>query len=381
MTSSFSNADKVYLVLRQVCLVLWLIPLALLHSAFVAWTRGLPLRLYLICAVLNLVLGRLRPHEIQYLCDTTQETYRSWMQVKTSDANTSHTSAGRLGLDIEPVGKNNCSLLWVGNRRTAKKVVLFFHGGGFITPLLPGHLEICSRVCVDAGVEMGTEVAVAVLEYTLYPAARHPVRLCQAASALSHLLSSGFLPQDIIIGGDSAGGCLAAQLLCHLVRPHPEAEHIQLSQPLAAVFLISPWLTRHTNDRSFTENNSIDMISATSINNTIMELVGPADIMVEKSELASRAFPLDKDVPCFEGLGPVVKQMYVAAGQNEVFRDQISFYVRQVQRCNPGIKMRFDLQPKLAHDFILLEGLEGRTGECMEAMKEWMKGLLAEELY
>ncbi|KAF7552170.1 hypothetical protein G7Z17_g4495 [Cylindrodendrum hubeiense] len=286
----------------------------------------------------------------------------------------------RLSIDIEPLEEGNSSLLWVGDRHRAKKVVLLFHGGGFITPLLPGHLEICWRACVGAGIEMGTEVAVAVLEYTLYPSATYPTQLRQAASGLSHLISSGFLPQDIIICGDSAGGNLAAQLLCHIVRPHPDAVPIQLATPLAASFFISPWLSKYTNDRSYAENGSIDMVSAASVGNTVKQLCGYPDMEVEKNELASRAFPLDMEVPCYEGLSSATSQIHVTVGYNEVFRDQCTLYVRQVRQFNPGMKVQLDIQEKLAHDFILLEGLEERTGECMEAMKAWMKPLLIDKV-
>ncbi|KAH7000207.1 Alpha/Beta hydrolase protein [Ilyonectria destructans] len=380
MTPPFSNTEKFLLVVRQVCFVLWFIPIALLRSAIFAWARGLPLRLYLICGVLNVVLGVLRPREIQYLCKPTQEAYKEWIRRKILEEETTDGFHSRLSLDIEPLEEGNSSLLWVGDRRRAKKVVLLFHGGGYITPLLPGHLEICWRACVSAGIEMGTEVAVAVLEFTLYPSATYPVQLRQAAGALSHLLSSGFRPQDIIIGGDSAGGNLTGQLLCHLVRPHPEAVPIQLTTPLAASFFISPWLSKYTNDRSYAENGSIDMVSATSVRNTVEDLCGYPDMLSEKNELASRSFPLDMEVPCFEGLDSATSQMYVTVGYNEVFREQCISYVRQVRHFNPGMKVQFDIQEKLAHDFLLVEGLEERSGECMEAMKVWMKSLLIEEV-
>ncbi|KAH7140680.1 Alpha/Beta hydrolase protein [Dactylonectria macrodidyma] len=380
MTPPFSNAEKFLLVARQVCFVLWYIPVALLHSSLVAWDRGLPLRLFLICGVFNVVLAVLRPREIQFLCTSTQETYRAWMRRNTSKKEIAGAFPSQLSLDIEPLG-GGASLLWVGDRRTAKKVVLFFHGGGFITPLLPGHMEICWRACVGAGTESGTEVAVAILEYTLYPAATYPTQLRQASSGLSHLLSSGFLPQDIIIGGDSAGGKLTAQLLCHVVRSHPELVPIHLDSPLAATFLISPWLSRYTDDQSYAENGSIDMISSKSVGEMVRRLCGdPHEMKSEKSELASRAFPLDMEVPCFEGLGVATRQMYVTVGYHEVFREQCMSYVRQVRRFNPEMKVQFDVQEKFAHDFLLLEGLEERSGECMLAMKEWMKSLLMEDV-
>ncbi|KAF5241848.1 hypothetical protein FANTH_8964 [Fusarium anthophilum] len=112
----------------------------------------------------------------------------------------------RLVYDREVLEDGKSSLLWIGDRKQAKKVVLFFHGGGFAAPMTTGHLDWCWRAYVLSGIEKGVEAAVAVLEYTLIPEARYPVQLRQAASGLAHLLHKGISPQDIIIGGDSAGG-------------------------------------------------------------------------------------------------------------------------------------------------------------------------------
>ncbi|ENH62886.1 Esterase [Fusarium oxysporum f. sp. cubense race 1] len=375
MPHKFSNLEKLQLALRLTCIVPWQMFASVSRSLLIAWTRGLPARLFLVCAVIKVVLRTFSPRQIQYLSLSTKEAYKSWIRRRIAKAKKvgDLTAAARLRYDWEPLDDGNSSLLWIGNRREAKKVVLFCHGGGYVCPLLPGHLEWCWRAYVAAGIEMETEVAVAVLEYTLCPEARYPVQLRQAADALAHLLSSKVRPRDIVIGGDSAGANLTAQLLCHLIEPHPAVPEVLLPEPLLGAFLVSPWVTRCTDDASFRENCWIDMLSGPTVDKSTRELLGPD---IEETS-ASLAFPLDRDKSCFEGMESILKQLYVSVGAHEVFRDQGIALVREIRHLNPKLDVRVDMQTRQAHDFILLEGQEERDGECIQHMKDWMRDLLA----
>ncbi|KAI5463057.1 Alpha/Beta hydrolase protein [Mariannaea sp. PMI_226] len=379
MPLQFSTSEKLGLALRLTCLAPWQIFFSIVRTLLIAWNRGVPVRLFLVCAVIKVVLGTFSPRQIQYLSLSTKDTYKSWVGRKTAEAkkNQNRAALDRLLYDVEPLEDGRSSLLWVGNWRKAKKIVLFFHGGGYISPLLPGHLEWCWRAYVVAGMEMKTEVAVAVLEYTLCPEARHPVQLRQATSALAHLLSKGFGPRDIVIGGDSAGGNLTSQLLCHLVEPHPTVRRVTLSEPLLGAFLVSPWVTKRTDDASFKENAWVDMLSGPTMDNSTRALLGPTNINETSHESARLAFPLDRDNSCLRGMSSIVNHLYVTAGSHEVFRDQAKTFANEVEYLNPKLNVRFDMQKRQAHDFILLEGQEERNGECMQEMKVWMRALLA----
>ncbi|EWY79770.1 hypothetical protein FOYG_17060 [Fusarium oxysporum NRRL 32931] len=399
MPLRFSKLEKLGLALRLTCIgkilpanssdywlptntpllaAPWQIFASIVRSLLIVWARGIPARLFVVCAVIKVVLGTLSPRQIQYISLSTKEAYKSWIRRRIAKAKKLGNPAAiaRLRYDLEPLDDGHSSLLWIGNRRQAKKVVLFFHGGGYISPLLPGHLEWCWRAYVSAGIETETEVAVAVLEYTLCPEARYPVQLRQAASALAYLLSQEIRPRDIVIGGDSAGASLTTQLLCHLIEPHPTVREIILSEPLLGVFLVSPWVTRYTNDASFTDNAWIDMLSGPTVNKSTRELLGP-DIDETQGKSASLAFPLDRDKSCLEGMASILNQLYVTVGTHEVFRDQGIALVREIRYLNPKLDVRLDMQNRQAHDFILLEGQEERDGECIQQMKGWMRDLLA----
>ncbi|RBR05705.1 hypothetical protein FVER53590_29974 [Fusarium verticillioides] len=370
MNPSFSKWEKLKLALR----LSYAAPLTLtyiLRSILITRRRNLPSRLFIVCAVLKVALG-FSPRQIQYLSLPTREAYKKWIQEQSKEAEKlgHQQHVARLVYDREVLEDGKSSLLWIGDRKQAKKVVLFFHGGGYAAPITKGHLDWCWRAYVLSGIEEGVEVAVAVLEYTLIPEARYPVQLRQAASGLAYLLHKGISPQDIIIGGDSAGGQLTAQLLCHLLQPLPTVPEITLAKPLAGAFLVSPWVAQSTDDASYRENAWIDMLPTPGIVAFTKELLGP------DAEPTISAFPLDRDESSLAGMASVVSQMYVTAGTHEIFRDQVLAFKERVELLNPDLKLRFQRYENCAHDFIVIEN---EDGECTQDMKRWMLDLLAVE--
>lgn len=98
------------------------------------------------------------------------------------------------------------------------RVVLYFHGGGFVVGGLASHDSICADLAA------GGEVALVALDYRLSPEHRFPAALDDAEAAYEDLLDSH---QRVIVAGDSAGATLAVALclrLCAKGRPLPWAQ-------------------------------------------------------------------------------------------------------------------------------------------------------------
>jgi len=87
-------------------------------------------------------------------------------------------------------------------------MLVFIHGSGFVLCSLETHDGMCRNMCVGAG------CVVASVDYRLAPEARFPAATedCLAAArwAGEHAREMGADPARIAIGGDSAGGNLAA---------------------------------------------------------------------------------------------------------------------------------------------------------------------------
>lgn len=90
----------------------------------------------------------------------------------------------------------------------------YFHGGGFVALGLDSHDGICRYLCAGSG-----SVVVSV-DYRLSPEHRFPAAAEDAVDATLWLAAQaqalGADPRRLVVGGDSAGGCLAAATAMHL---------------------------------------------------------------------------------------------------------------------------------------------------------------------
>lgn len=92
-------------------------------------------------------------------------------------------------------------------------VLLYFHGGGFVVGSLETHDSLCRQLALRSG------GAVVALDYRLAPEDRFPAAMDDAWTALGALASCGSAwgldLSRVAVGGDSAGGTLAAVAAIH----------------------------------------------------------------------------------------------------------------------------------------------------------------------
>ncbi|KAK6209874.1 hypothetical protein QIS74_11458 [Colletotrichum tabaci] len=342
-----------------------------LYGAPFALARGVSMRFFAFCAYYRFALGCMRAREIQFLLPPSIVTYERWIARK---AKRHPELADRLRRNVEMLPANDGSILWIGNRQKATKFVLFFHGGGYAVPLLPGHLEWCWEAYVNGGPGLHAEVAVAVLQYTLVPEARYPTQLQQAIAALNQLLLSGIKPGDLLVGGDSAGGNLACSVVRHICHPcHLEIPALRPEGRLAGVFLVSPWLSSKTSAPAFRENDHVDMVTARAMLRAAAELLHPRFPVRGKSDESdlAMAMPMDGDMAWADDISAAAASLYVTGGQQEAFRDDIRAFAEHVGCGNNDLDLLFELAEHEAHDFILLEGQAGRVGDATVRMRNW----------
>jgi len=122
----------------------------------------------------------------------------------------------------------------------SEKVVLHFHGGGYVTGGINSHQMMCGPMAQTL------KTKILLPEYHLAPEHPFPAALEDALKVYRWLLTHGYLADNIIISGDSAGGGLALATVLSL-RDNNE--------PLPAVVIcMSPWVDlTHTGQSHFTQ--------------------------------------------------------------------------------------------------------------------------------
>lgn len=124
-----------------------------------------------------------------------------------------------------------------------RRVILYFHGGGYVAGGLRSHQGMLGRLSKLSG------LPVCVPDYRLAPQARFPAAFDDAMAAWRDLLDRGHAPEDIVLGGDSAGGGLMLALLARLC-----AEGMRPRAALA----FSPWTDLTCSGASLAENAARD---------------------------------------------------------------------------------------------------------------------------
>ncbi|WP_417719447.1 alpha/beta hydrolase fold domain-containing protein [Salipiger sp.] len=124
-----------------------------------------------------------------------------------------------------------------------RRVILYFHGGGYVTGSPASHQGVMARLSLLSGVE------VCAPDYPLAQRAPAPARLGAALAAHGRLLDLGYAPEQIALAGDSAGGGLALCLLSALCGA---------GRPPAALVAFSPWTDLAGTGGSLASNAAAD---------------------------------------------------------------------------------------------------------------------------
>ena len=123
-------------------------------------------------------------------------------------------------------------------------VMLYLHGGGYAVGSVNTHKALISKIAKKAG------VAALAIDYRLAPEHPFPAAIDDAISAYDFLLEQNYLPQNIFIAGDSAGGGLTIATLIALK---------ELGRPMPATAVcLSPWTDLAVTGASVTEKAHLD---------------------------------------------------------------------------------------------------------------------------
>ena len=139
---------------------------------------------------------------------------------------------------------NNIKSEWlIPDGANPEKLILYVHGGGYVSGSCSDHRIFVSKFAKVTGI---TNL---IYEYRLAPEYPFPASLDDSVRIYQWLLLSGFEPKNIVIAGESAGGGLTLALLLAL-------KELDIPQPKAAV-AISPWTDLTCSSDSYRTKNKV----------------------------------------------------------------------------------------------------------------------------
>ena len=247
---------------------------------------------------------------------------------------------------LEAVDANGVSCEWVtmGNADSSK-VLLYFHGGGYVFGGLDSHRDLCWRLSEQSGAR------VLAVDYRLAPEHRFPGAVEDATTSYRWLLEQGYTADKIAIGGDSAGGGLAVATMLNL-------KNLGVKLPNCAI-LLSPWVDLSCSGDSIAANAKADpMLSPVAVQKFANLYLDDLD---RKAPLAS---PLFADLT---GLPP----MLVHVGDTEILQSDAERLVNKIN--DAGGEAVLEVWPKMAHVFQVLASRIPEGKVAIEKLGEFIK--------
>jgi monoterpene epsilon-lactone hydrolase len=219
-----------------------------------------------------------------------------------------------------------------------EKIILYVHGGGYVSGSCSDHRGFVTRFARNCGV---TNL---LYEYRLAPEHPFPAALEDSVRIYQWLLDSGYKPENILAAGESAGGGLCLALLLAL-----KGRNIPL--PAAAV-AISPWTDLTCSSESYRTKGKVSLAPTNSWTVFAKHYTGAHD---PKNPLIS---PLFGDL---KGLPP----LFINSGvSDELYDDGEKFYLKAK---DAGVTVTFRAGTEMVHCYPLLAPL---FREATEAMNE-----------
>lgn len=218
--------------------------------------------------------------------------------------------------------------------------LVFFHGGGFMVGSLKSHDPLCRRLAAVSGVR------VVSVDYRLAPEHPFPAAVDDAFAAMDavlagDLLAHGFDPERIAVGGDSAGGNLAATVA--------RDRRDQLSYQLLLYPLMQLLQTKKDRPR-WQEGPLLSEFTLEEIRKHYIASADPADVRIS---------PLLADD--LQGLPPA----YILAAEMDPLLDEGAAYRDRLTAS--GVSVEYRLWNTVPHGFLNMSRLFPACVTAIEA--------------
>ncbi|ELR13452.1 alpha/beta hydrolase fold domain containing protein [Acanthamoeba castellanii str. Neff] len=212
-------------------------------------------------------------------------------------------------------------------------VMLYLHGGGYCMLSTATHRGLTSKFSKLAGIK------VLAVDYRLAPEHPFPAALEDALAVYTWLIDpqgGGYRPQNVVIGGDSAGGGLT---LATMLRARDQG----LPLP-SAIVCLSPWVDLECRGESWKKYKSYDYLSMPETFNCPQMYAGNHRL----------------DHPL---ISPINASLVV--GEVEVLRDEAVMLAEKAK--TDGVDATLEIYTDMVHVFQAFGGLAAKSREALNS--------------
>jgi epsilon-lactone hydrolase len=259
-----------------------------------------------------------------------------------------HTAASEAsGVSYETTTAGGRPCLWIRPEGASKDhVILYMHGGGFSFGSTNSHRKLAAHLakhcnCISLSVD-----------YRLTPEHAFPVPLDDCVAAYKWLLDQGYEAKNIVVAGDSCGGCLSAAVPL-------AAKERGLPLPGAAVSL-SPSYDATSGGDSFETNKDNDVLNTKEFCdfNSDRYVVGGTS---KKHPLVS---PIFADLA---GLPPT----WISVAGYDMLRDQGTAFAEKAKKA--GVEIVVEIHEGQQHVMEFMAGKAPEADESLKRIGEWVR--------
>ena len=239
--------------------------------------------------------------------------------------------------------------IYQNSESAGQRVIVFYHGGGFVLYGLNAHDNTCRRLC-----RMNNCIVVSV-DYRLAPEHTFPAAHEDAFAAIQWVVKNistyGGNPEDLILAGDSAGGNLSA-CMAHRCK--------QEGIKLKAQILIYPWIDGKLNNPSITRNGEGYLLERETM--FWFQKIYTPNKEDECNPAVSPCYQTD-----FTGLAPA----FILTAQFDPLLDDGFNYSNQLKAA--GNRVVYKEYPNLIHGFFNLPRVDPGARQSYYDIAEFIK--------
>ncbi len=224
----------------------------------------------------------------------------------------------------------------------SRRIVVYLHGGGYVTGSPKGYQSLICDIAVSAGCD------VIAPDYRLAPEAPFPAPQDDCLAMVKQCLRR-YADKKVIIAGDSAGGGLAIAAVLSLAE-ESLAPH--------SLVLISPWVDPTKEDGSMITNADHDFLTAPFAKKSFEALMQGQD--AKNSRVNFSEIDLS-----------VLPKSLIQYGSAELFYDQISEFSDRAKA--QGVPLTVECYPDQCHDFQLFTPVSQTARTAIQRIGQFIR--------